>query len=861
MQINCFATDKFGQIWYGTQRGLYSFDGYTSRQRTTFNSEIYSICIANNILIAGTDNGLLTINLVTGEQNTINSSMGTVRCIKHINNAYYIGAQNGLFIFDEKNISEITPTKGKLPNKTIYSIEYVADTLLYIGTYNGLCQYTINSNQIQQIELPKNKKRQNCFVNSLFWNNDKQQLYIGTEGELFIKTSNEPITHFNTLSGNSIKSLATDINNNLLVGTDNGLYIISTANIVQHIIHDVHNSTSLAGNNIWSILSTYDGSVWLGTDNGISYTTLRSFYISISDITHSTQGNTITTILQDKHKNLWLGGTNGLIRTNHNFSTSIWYSQSDSNYKIPHNHVRKIYEDQDGDLWIATDGGVLRYDYDKEQFITYNLTDSTKRYNANWVYDIRLTDNNQLWIATCRGGVMVIDKQKLLCTSPAQNTYIVEQIYTEANGLSSDYAERILQVNTDTVIVMMHDGSIFSISNNNVTQVENNKFSTHSNNASYTDSTQFYLGGIDEIFCASHAEMNELKNSYLPYITDVLINEKSIFEKSDIRYTNHIEISEDDNDIAIEISNYNYSDSHNICYAYRINELNDTWHILPKGDNQLHLIALPHGTYNIHIAIILSNDISISPQKLTLTILPPWYRTSWAISIYIIIIISLLTLVLYILQVRHNIELERQERNNALEQAHLKLDFYSHVSSDLKSPLSLIIGQLNTIISKTENTELRTDIAATLTNARQLNKMIGLAFFTNNEESLPSTTDDHIRIITQTQDERFLSQIVAIIDENMGNPDFNVNALADKLCMSQKQLYRRIKTITNQTPIEYISGIRMKRAALLLSQGSFTVAEVMYMVGHTNHSYFAKCFSAAYGMPPKMYAQQQKETK
>ena len=231
--------------------------------------------------------------------------------------------------------------------------------------------------------------------------------------------------------------------------------------------------------------------------------------------------------------------------------------------------------------------------------------------------------------------------------------------------------------------------------------------------------------------------------------------------------------------------------------------------------------------------------------------------------LYIIGLIAIIATILYILHIRHNIKQERQERNTSLEQAHIKLNFFAQISADLKGPLSQIIGELNTMLNKTTETELRTNIASILTNARQLNHMVGKAFFTSDDaidnHIYQQEQNEPIKVVTETQDERFMAQVMSIIDANIDNPDFNVNALANKVCVSPKQLYRKIKLITNQTPIEYISGIRMKKAALLLSQGSFTVAEVMYMVGYTNHSYFAKCFSAAYGIPPKMYAQQQKD--
>ena len=71
-----------------------------------------------------------------------------------------------------------------------------------------------------------------------------------------------------------------------------------------------------------------------------------------------------------------------------------------------------------------------------------------------------------------------------------------------------------------------------------------------------------------------------------------------------------------------------------------------------------------------------------------------------------------------------------------------------------------------------------------------------------------------------------------------------------KMGMGNKQLYRKLKALTGQTPVEYIRDMRMQKAAKLLKAGKFSVSEVMYTVGFSNSSYFSKCFSKAFGMTP-----------
>lgn len=102
-------------------------------------------------------------------------------------------------------------------------------------------------------------------------------------------------------------------------------------------------------------------------------------------------------------------------------------------------------------------------------------------------------------------------------------------------------------------------------------------------------------------------------------------------------------------------------------------------------------------------------------------------------------------------------------------------------------------------------------------------------------------------------DERFLMEVAQTIEKHMIDPDFNVTTLQEKLGMGNKQLYRKLKALTGRTPVEYLRDIRMRKAALLLGEGKFSVSEVMYTVGFSSSSYFSKCFQKAFGMTPTEY--------
>lgn len=110
-----------------------------------------------------------------------------------------------------------------------------------------------------------------------------------------------------------------------------------------------------------------------------------------------------------------------------------------------------------------------------------------------------------------------------------------------------------------------------------------------------------------------------------------------------------------------------------------------------------------------------------------------------------------------------------------------------------------------------------------------------------------------------SQDERFLAEITQLIEHDIDSSELTVASLAAQAGTSPKQLYRRLKALTGCTPVDYIRTIRIKRAAIMLLQGRFTVSEVMYSVGFSDHSYFARCFRAEFGCTPSQFLKNRSE--
>ncbi|MDR1682792.1 MAG: response regulator, partial [Candidatus Symbiothrix sp.] len=108
-------------------------------------------------------------------------------------------------------------------------------------------------------------------------------------------------------------------------------------------------------------------------------------------------------------------------------------------------------------------------------------------------------------------------------------------------------------------------------------------------------------------------------------------------------------------------------------------------------------------------------------------------------------------------------------------------------------------------------------------------------------------------IAMNKSDKQFLAKLTEVIYKNISNLDFNVDNLAEAMCMSRSSLLRKIKGISELTPNEFIRLIRLKRAAEILQAGEYKVNEVCYFVGFASNSYFTKAFQKQFGILPKNF--------
>ena len=846
--INCFLQDTQGLIWIGSNKGLFSYDGYSTQPHFTFakrnNTQIYcGTVVDSTYLYLGADNGLLIYNYRTDTYEEPETQLPTdIRALLVHDGVLWLGTLNGLYTYSLNDHQLSAVTEG-IPHPTIYSLIRSSDGLLYIGTYNGFCRYIPATRHFEEINLPRSGNRSNQFINSLLEDTARGCIWIGTEGCLFRYTPADGRTQrIDAFHDNSVKSLALDGSGQLLVGTDNGLYVYQEGEPLLHVVHDSRNLQSLSNNIIWTIFADREHNIWLGTDYGISMSRNNNAlrYIPISQITGTGEGNQFYSMLRDTHGTYWFGGTNGLIRFTQPLGEEqdvAWYKMGDRKYPLSHNRVRHLYEDRERQLWVATDGSISRYDPKNRQFIHYSIVDSTRRYNANWAYHLFEDREGKLWIATCLGGIFVVDKQNLIRSSGG--TYMAEKTYSIHNGLSGMFINQLIPDREGNVWALLYNsansiekinprtGEIIHIAPDELTgertpnfilsaqdghiwigfpggvmrvQPDNDSirmlpFDEYNHYAilsmaeadgkiwiSTTDgfwvadqqtleirrlnitdkrftsmffdrtSGEFYLGTADgfaisspEALLAEHTEKPLILTAiyinnqlYQPNISQTDLSHSdtgrsgtSSLPEQSIRYSQRIELAYDQNNLAFELSDLSYSLEEKSKLVYRLEGVDREWNLLKANTNRITYNNLSYGDYRLLVSKLDAyGKPSDRAYTLEVHIIPPWYYTPWAKALYVLLCLILVVWTINFFRVKNRLKLERMEKEKILEQSQAKMEFFTNLSHDLKTPLSMIIAPISKLLPGIKDQQEKKQLEQVHRNAMKLNSLIhqGLDF-------------------------------------------------------------------------------------------------------------------------------------
>lgn len=324
------------------------------------------------------------------------------------------------------------------------------------------------------------------------------------------------------------------------------------------------------------------------------------------------------------------------------------------------------------------------------------------------------------------------------------------------------------------------------------------------------DGTLFF-GGVNGISILTPEMLKERGKSLTPLFSSFQINdqevrigkEENILTQS-IVFTRFIELSYTQNSFTVEFAAPHYANPTLTRYRYRLlGDKNEKWTPLSskQGLGSISFHSLPPGHYRLEVeAASFNQSWCKEPAVLEIMIHPPFYWNPIAFLVYIVLASGIAYSIFF---------MRRRERK-------------------LLKALALQ-EERNDKERKTE-----TDIPQF------------------------KPTFDPKDLCLASLDEKFMQRVLDALEKNMSNPDYGVEELSSQIGMVRVTLYRKLKSITGQTPVVFIRTLRLKRAAQYLKAGE-SITNVADLVGFSDAQYFRKCFKEMYGINPKTYQEEQQK--
>ncbi len=689
-----------------------------------------------NIWFASSDKGISVYNPQSNTVKHYNRENGALpsnqvlRLIKSANNTIYCSILKiGLVKYDGLTDKFITleNVNSKIPSKIIFSLNQDAQNNLLLGTDgDGLIVYnTLNQTVYHHpVFVERFYELRKSRVHSIY--NDKQNnIWIGipTLGICLIKQSNAGFQTYRNFDDtpfhDCINGIFVDNNQNILMGSDGGgLIIFNRANnFKKQFLHSATDKSSLPDNAALDVFVDNEQNTWVGTYTG-GISVMESFSGRFTTYnTENTAGglrsNNVRTITQSQDGKIWVGTHGGGVSCfEKNTKTFTNYLQTNAHNSLINNWVNKLYFDKKGRLWIGTVYGLSCLTVENGKFTNYNTQTNSKMSN-NMIHSIAADNNGNIWFGTDNG---------LNCLNP-QNGDI--QVFTTDNDLISNRIKGLVFTGKNSLWISDNQGiSCFNTQNHTVKSfnMQDGLQSDEFNSGSYRLSPQgeVFFGGTKGINIFRSDMVNNTKPVNTIILTDlklydlqVLINRKvngRVILPKALSYMSEIDLSYSDKSITIEFSTPEYFAGKKLIVSSYLNGFDTKWRNLPAGSRSVTYTNLAPGKYTLHLKTGQANGTLDSKEtKLVIVVHPPFWKSWWATIIYWLL---LGTALYYAFQYLKNKNLKKdKERIKELEikkqeEIYLsKLIFFTNISHEFRTPLTLISSPLERLMQKETNDE------------------------------------------------------------------------------------------------------------------------------------------------------------
>jgi signal transduction histidine kinase/ligand-binding sensor domain-containing protein/DNA-binding response OmpR family regulator len=732
--ITAITYDNTSSFWIGASNGSIikynqnsnSFEKFESfRENKEISGSISKIFVDNekNLWIAG-QNGLNIFNTIKKcwdvdflkKYGKVFANVQITGIDQDADNLIWVATDGlGAFIFDQKysglrHITSLPYVKGTLSSNGIASIYCDKTGIVWVGTAkNGVDFYTKN---IRKFRLFRNYPTD---PNSLS-NNDVDcvtedingNIWIGTNGgglNYYSRKDNKFVHYFskpvksNGLSSNIIVSVYEDSDQKIWIGTYfGGLNCLDTKNGKFTIYrHSDSDSTSLSDDRVWDICEDSQKNLWVATlTSGLNRLDRRTgkfrrFNAQNSPICF----NYIKSIATDGDDNLWISSTHGLIFFDPvQNRAKCYYNNPETSSSISDNHIISTYKDSRGLFWVCTNNGLNLMDQLNDSFRVFREADGLP---SNCVFRIREDNNSNLWISTNNG--------------------LSKLIITKKDGRDS--------LSFNFVNFGMSDG------------LQGKEFNETA--ALKTRDGELWFGGLNGLNAFYPHDITKDNSPSKIVITNFridneivrcgeVINNRILLDKP-IFNTDKIILKYKENSFTVDFVALNYFFPENNKYAFSLEGFNDKWIITEGQENFATFSNLKHGKYTFKVKGTNSDGIwNDLPTRLTIQVLPPIWASWYAYVVYFILILSSLLFLRYLTLARERLKTQIEQEYIESQHIHeidaMKINFFTNISHEFRTPLSLIISPLEKLMVHWKNKPEEKNLNLILQNAKRLLFMV-----------------------------------------------------------------------------------------------------------------------------------------
>ncbi|NQU53830.1 MAG: response regulator [Bacteroidetes bacterium] len=712
--VNSIVESSDGKIWVGSQYGLYEFNeedlSNKHHENTAPCQEIIYDDKRNVIWIVGGNNSDLRKfdlrnNRITKHRisdsfsNSQNRFHACESALVDSEDRLWVGTWGtGLYIFDQatENFERylIYPENKQTLNKdydTVLDVFQDKDNNIWLGTNGGgVCVLTpkMNFNTVgyhpesgkgltnTRLMSVVDDREGNLWLGTigsgLFWSPDRENFYqveypIVNKARFFI-----------------IKYLYQDNDGKIWAGTNIGTFLIEAIDgVPQMISSDVKYPSGNFGNQVVSFLDdenlffsgTLSGGLYLSDKNN-SYSFVKRL-IKEDKKSGDLRSNRISYLLKDSKDRIWIGTYNGL----HIFNKKDTTIQVAENYfeikgEFTGNIITCIDEDQKGNIWIGTPNGLNKlFETDEDKFEIEYFAE-TEGLGSNFIKGISHDLNGNIWVSTGTGISKLVTKEENRIVNFDETDGVKGKTFTEASVFRNSKGE-------------------------------------------------IFFGGTSGLTYFLPEEIIELSESTKPVFTGLSVLNKpvgigkkydsKIILKKAISRTDEIELSYRQNEIEIQFSALDFDSGGKNQYQFRLENHDEEWSEI--GTRRFVIFNnLKPGEYVFQIkSSNRHNGWNEEPAQIKIVVKPPFWQTWYALLFYVLAVTGIVSIIRWnaVKQVRlaNNLEMEKLQHEQDQKMSEMKFRFFTNISHEFRTPLTLILAPLKELVSKKDKYEISEEVS------------------------------------------------------------------------------------------------------------------------------------------------------